>query len=91
MCLHATDKEVKLVKDMANKELFNKQSPTTKGVSFADEKKLINVNDFLSLFRIEYDPAKIKLAAMSNENKLQLNLKNDNLQNLGKFLTCNCS
>lgn len=85
MCLHATQKEIKLVKDMANKELFNKSSPT-KGVSFADEKQTLSVNDFLSLFLIEYDPAKIRLAAMSNESKLQLNLQSDNLPNFGNFL-----
>jgi len=83
LCLHATQKEIKLIKDIANKDVFNKS--TSKGVSFADESQFLPVHQFMTAFNVEYDSTKIK---GHSTTKLGLNSKSDNLDKLGK---CNIS
>lgn len=82
LCMHTTDKEIKLIKDIANKELFNKTSAKT--VSFKDDDEFISLNEFFTSLNIEFDPSKVKSATSSTDSKLRLNTKSDNLPKLGR-------
>lgn len=84
-CMHATDKEIKTLQEMAKKlDAEKKQSPQ-KTVTFGESNVLLTVTDYFSCFNLEFDFTKSKCSSTSSADaKIKLNLKSDNASNLGK-------
>lgn len=84
-CMHATDREIKALRDMAKKLDGEKKPSPQKTVTFGESNVLLTVTEYFSCFNLEFDLTKSKsLSTSSADAKIKLNLKSDNASNLGK-------
>jgi len=82
-----TNKEAKLLQDLANKEIFNKK--TGKSVSFKTsdetESNLLSLNEFLATLNLNFTPSRTKKESSGETSReVQLNQTSNFLPSFGK-------
>ncbi|ODN02339.1 Rab3 GTPase-activating protein non-catalytic subunit [Orchesella cincta] len=89
-CMHATNKEMKSLQDMADRADADKKL-ISKTVSFKEPNSALSINEFFSCLLLEFEPSKTRTSSSSGTaNSVKLNLKSENISNLGKLLFCGC-